>query len=229
MQTILFDLDGTLLDTAPDLHTAVNTLRADYELPPLEHEVVLAMVGKGAHHLIKRVLTVEKQHDFSLEIAYQKFARYYHAINGQRTREFDGVSQTLRELKAAGHRLAIVTNKPAEFTLPLVHQFGWDDMFQIVVSGDTLPVKKPDPQPIIYACTQMGVKAEDALMVGDSMNDVHAAQAANCPVVVLDYGYNEGEHIAVSLQNTPNVPVFSDFRTAVMRFLRIRILWISGL
>lgn len=222
-KAILFDLDGTLLDTAPDLVAAVNDLRKEYDLPPLAFDIALSMVGKGAHNLIQRALTHEHaltlDETFDMNLAYAHFAEHYHRINGHATREYAGVSDVLRALHAQGHRLGIVTNKPTEFTLPLIQQFGWSDLFSSVVCGDTLSVRKPQPEPLYHALAEMDSTSGSALMVGDSMNDALAAQAAQCACVILDYGYNEGQPVREALKDWPHVPVYSDFTSALRSFL----------
>lgn len=214
---ILFDLDGTLLDTAPDLVVAVNALRGDYNLPPLAFDVAVAMVGKGAHNLIMRALTLESPVWFEPDAAYQQFAAHYHRVNGVDAREYDGVSVVLRELHQRGFQMAVVTNKPTEFTLPLIKQFGWVDYFGSVVCGDTLNQRKPSAEPILHACAQLAVDVKDALMVGDSMNDLLAARASACECVLLDYGYNEGRPIREVLKND-DTRVYSNF-SEILDFL----------
>ena len=214
-KAILFDLDGTLLDTAPDLVTAVNALRGEYHLPPLSFETALSMVGKGAHNLIQRALTHEQALRFDADVAYAHFAAHYHRINGDATCEYKGVSEVLHALYAQGYRLGIVTNKPTEFTLPLIQQFGWSNLFSSVVCGDTLSVRKPRPEPLFHALAEMNSTVKSALMVGDSMNDALAAEAAECACVILDYGYNEGQPVREALKQWPHVPVHSDFASAL--------------
>lgn len=214
-KAILFDLDGTLLDTAPDLVKAVNALRAEYKLPALPFQTLREMVGRGAQNLIRRALTHEQALEYDVDEAYKVFAKQYHRINGDETREYSGVSEALCLLVSKGYKLAVVTNKPTEFTLPLLEKFGWAELFSSVVCGDTLPIRKPHPEPLLYALSQLNLSTQDALMVGDSMNDALAAQAAECDCVMLDYGYNEGEPIRESLKDTPHISVFSDFRDAL--------------
>jgi phosphoglycolate phosphatase len=133
---ILFDLDGTLLHTAPDLVTAINQLRQDYDLAALPFDTAISMVGKGAQNLVKRALS-DATIAVDFTIAYQQFAQHYHAVNGDSTEEYAEVSRGLSALHAAGFNLAIVTNKPSEFTIPLLTQFGWKHYFDSIVYGDT--------------------------------------------------------------------------------------------
>ena len=176
-KAILFDLDGTLLHTAPDLTVAVNNLRIEYGLPALPTDEAIAMVGRGAINLVRRALrevidqTTKRGESFDIDAAYARFATHYHAVNGSNTVEYAGVTNTLQRLHAQGIQLAIVTNKPSEFSVPLVRQFGWDTLFEAVVCGDTTPFKKPNPAPLVFALQQLAVDADEALMGGDSMND----------------------------------------------------------
>jgi phosphoglycolate phosphatase len=207
---ILFDLDGTLLHTAPDLVKAINQLRHEYHLAALPFESAISMVGKGAQNLVKRALA-DAVTTVDLTMAYQQFSQHYHAINGDSTEEYAEVSNGLSALHRAGFKLAIVTNKPSEFTLPLLTQFGWKEYFGSIVCGDTLTHKKPHPAPILHACSELDISVSEALMVGDSMNDVLAAQAANCQCVVFNYGYNEGVAIEHALTQNNTVRIFSHF------------------
>ena len=221
-KAILFDLDGTLLHTAPDLTVAVNNLRIEYGLPALPADEAVAMVGRGAINLVRRALrevidqTTERGESFDIDAAYARFAEHYHASNGQKTVEYAGVTNTLQRLHAQGIRLGIVTNKPSEFSLPLVRQFGWDKLFEVVVCGDTTPFKKPNPAPLAFALQTLKVAANETLMVGDSMNDALAAQAAGCVCTILSYGYNEGTPMREALtEHQLNIAVFDEFSQAV--------------
>lgn len=218
IKAILFDLDGTLLHTAPDLTIAVNNLRAEYGLSALPSDEAIAMVGRGAINLIRRALreVIENDASFDIDNAYAHFAKYYHEINGTHTVEFDGVTATLTQLHAKGYRLGIVTNKPSEFSIPLVKRFGWEKLFDVVVCGDTTPFKKPNPTPLEYALEHLKSAPAQALMVGDSMNDALAAQAAGCACTILSYGYNEGTPMQEALaQQQLDIPVFDTFKQAV--------------
>lgn len=218
IKAILFDLDGTLLHTGPDLTVAVNNLRTEYGLSALPSDEAIAMVGRGAINLIRRALreVIEQDESFDINQAYARFAHYYHAVNGTHTIEYNGVSDTLQRLHAQGIRLGIVTNKPAEFSLPLVRQFGWDKLFEVVVCGDTTPFKKPNPAPLHHALEQLNTAPSEALMVGDSMNDALAAQAAGCACTILTYGYNEGTPMREALaEHQLNLPTFDEFAQAV--------------
>lgn len=195
IQAIIIDLDGTLLDTAPDLAVAANRMLADLGQPALPEKQIADFIGKGVPHLVQRTLETsygkkpdEALFERALEIQYQ----HYDETNGQHTRPYPGVIEGLELFKNAGFDLACVTNKFARFTEPLLKTMNIDGYFKAVISGDTLPKKKPDPLPLTYTAAQFGVSIEKMLMIGDSFNDVQAARAAGCPVFCVDYGYNEG-------------------------------------
>ena len=194
---VLFDLDGTLLDTIPDLADAANAMRQDMDLAPLPQEVLATYVGKGLEQLIIRTLG----HDgppASVEMVMRGLARYqdhYRALNGQRSRIYPGVVAGLEAFRKQGVRMAVVTNKGTEFTGPLLRQMGLDGYFDVVVCGDTCERKKPDPMPVLHACDLLGVTPDQALFIGDSINDAQAANAAGLRVLALPYGYNEGRPV----------------------------------
>ena len=218
IKAVLFDLDGTLTHSAPDLSTGINRMRAEYDLPSIDINGVVAMIGHGVRSLVANAMrdVTSQNPDFDLELAYQKFAKHYHAVNGTDSVEFDGVTDTLKRLHAQGIKLGVVTNKAAEFALPLINTFAWSQWLDVIVCGDTLPIKKPKPEPILHACAQLGVTVDEILYVGDSMTDVLTAQAAQCRCAVLSYGYNEGVPIREALaQRALNIPIFDHFAQAV--------------
>jgi len=207
LRAVLIDLDGTLMDTAPDLAAAANAMRADFGLDPLPVERIAAFVGKGADVLVHRALTDDlagraTEEDFAQ--GRRAFYAHYHRVNGERTIVFDRVPQALKLLQDAGLVLACVTNKPREFTLPLLDRVKLAPWFGAVVAGDDVPEKKPHPALLLAACDRLGVSPSHALMIGDSVNDALAARAAGCPVVLVETGYNEGDSVH-SLAGQPGV------------------------
>jgi phosphoglycolate phosphatase len=195
VKAVMIDLDGTLLDTVADLAVAVNLLLQKLGRPPLAEALVRNFVGKGIANLVQRALVgaLEGEPDAALfERAMPLYLDCYESVNGKHTVLYPGVLDGLNALKRAGFPLACVTNKSARFTSPLLTQMQLADYFSIVVSGDTLPKKKPDPLPLTYACEQLGIAPREMLMIGDSLNDTIAARAAGCPVFCVPYGYNEG-------------------------------------
>jgi len=195
IRAAMIDLDGTLLDTIADLNVATNEMRVALNLAPLPEARVRAFIGKGLAKLVKRALT----DDFDGEPDAALFARgdavfhaCYAAVNGRHTTVYPGVREGLAALQAMGLPLACVTNKAVRYARPLLVQQGLADFFGLLVGGDTLPVRKPDPGPLLHACRHFGVAPAAMLMVGDSHNDVEAARAAGCPVFCVSYGYSEG-------------------------------------
>lgn len=198
-QAVLLDLDGTLLDTIPDLATAANGMLADLGARVLPQADIATFVGKGTENLVRRCLADARTglpvDDDTVARALAIFNRHYHAVNGREARLYPGVLEGLAALRAQGLRLAVVTNKPTEFTLPLLEHSGLAPWFGVVVCGDTCPRKKPDPEPLLHACALLGCAPGRALAIGDSVNDALAARAAGIPVLAVPYGYNEGHDI----------------------------------
>lgn len=194
----LFDLDGTLLNTIPDLADATNAMRVQMNLPPLSVDLIATYVGKGAEALVRRALAQgvgatasEDQIQTGLEIFY----RCYRLINGDKTAIYGGVVEGLTQFRQLGLKMGVVTNKPTEFTLPLLQRTGLAHYFEAVVCGDTCARKKPDPLPFLHGCELLNVDPARALAVGDSLNDAQAARAAGIDILVVPYGYNEGHSV----------------------------------
>ena len=200
-QAVLFDLDGTLLETVPDLAEAANRMLASMGRPALPVELIATFVGRGIGRLVERVLAGSR--DGRPEAAVVKpalalFEGFYAEESGRRSIPYPGVNAALARLHAGGVPMAVVTNKAAAFTRPLLAATGLLPYFSTVVSGDTLPWKKPDPRPVLHACEELRVAPAQALFVGDSIHDVEAARGAGCEVWCVPYGYNEGQAIAAS-------------------------------
>jgi phosphoglycolate phosphatase len=198
IRAAIIDLDGTMLHTAPDFHVAVNRMRADLQLAPLDIETITGFVGKGTENLMRRVLAV----DFGPEEVEARFAealasyqKYYLAINGDYSTMYPGVREGLQALQARGMRLACVTNKPIAFATPLLEKTGLLGFFELVYGGDSLPRKKPDPYPLLKVCEDFGLQPQQVVAIGDSSNDAQAARAAGCSVLIVPYGYNHGQSI----------------------------------
>ena len=195
----LFDLDGTLVDSAPDLAAAVDQMLEHLGRTPAGIDLVRDWVGNGAGILVRRALARKTdwepptaRDDALFNDALAIFYHAYRQLNGRHAVVFDGVIECLEHLKGLGCRMAVVTNKPDPFVAPLLHQTGLDQYFGLWVGGDTLAVKKPDPAPLLHAMTQLGGTRGTTVMVGDSAADVSAAQAAGIPCVAVRYGYNFG-------------------------------------
>jgi phosphoglycolate phosphatase len=195
---VLLDVDGTMVDSVPDLAYCADVMMAELGLPARSLEQVREWVGNGVERLVKRALGghLDAQPSPDLyERAMPIFARCYERHTCDASQLYPGVRETLDWLRDAGFQLACVTNKAARYTEPLLQALGIRDLFRVVVSGDTVAEKKPHPAPLIYAAEHLGVRAEAALFVGDSVNDVEAARAAGFPVVCVSYGYNHGRDI----------------------------------
>ncbi|HSH86439.1 MAG: phosphoglycolate phosphatase [Methylophilus sp.] len=200
VKLVMFDLDGTLLDTAPQIAEAANRMLVALGKPMLPQAQISTYIGEGVQNLIKRCLTGNLHDEPEAELFAQAQPLYhgFYANNATDSKPFPGVMSTLQQLKADGYPLACVTNKPEKFTLPLLEKAGLSDFFKIVVSGDTLAKKKPDPLPLLHICQKLGVLPAEAVLIGDSETDVQAAQAAGCFVVTVPYGYNQGREIDVA-------------------------------
>jgi phosphoglycolate phosphatase len=198
IKAVIIDLDGTMLDTAPDFHHAVNRMRAEMGLGPLDIETIKDFVGKGTENLMRRVLAVDfdgEGVERHFERAIKSYTKYYLAINGDYTAIFPGVIDGLDAMRAKGLRLACVTNKPIAFTTPLLAKKGLTRYFDVVYGGDSLPKKKPDPYPLRKVCEDFALDPCQVVAIGDSSNDAQAARAAGCRVLNVPYGYNHGESI----------------------------------
>ena len=226
LRAVLIDLDGTLMDTAPDIALAANRMRAAFGLGPLPEARIASFVGKGVDVLVHRTLTDAfdgQAEGPTFARGRAEFFRQYHAVNGDAAVLFDGARDALLRLRAAGLRLACVTNKAREFTVPLLARMQLADAFDAVVAGDDVREKKPHPALLFAACTQLGVEPAQAAMIGDSVNDALAAQAAGMPIVLVETGYNEGEPVH-TLADSPGVgailPRLADAAAWLLRHAR---------
>jgi len=195
---ILIDVDGTLVDSVPDLAYCVDQMMRQLGRPPHGEAKVRDWVGNGVERLVRRALVGQLEGEPSDEDfarAYPVFLELYAENTSKRSVLYPGVREGLDYMKAQGYLLGCVTNKASQFTIPLLKDLGVHDEFGIVVCGDTLPVKKPDPRPLLHAAEQLAVGPADSLMLGDSKSDVAAARAAGFQIVCMSYGYNHGEDI----------------------------------
>jgi phosphoglycolate phosphatase len=189
----LFDLDGTLVDTAPDLASAANRMLVELGRPPLDEEGIRDYIGKGVVNLVDRCFEATGGGSEGQRLhAQEVFERHYVAGIANESRPYPGVVNGLEALERAGIAMGCVTNKARRFTEPLLELTGLRRFFGVVVSGDTVERKKPHPDPMLYAAGKLGATPAQTLVVGDSLNDVQSARAAGCPVVVVPYGYREG-------------------------------------
>ncbi|HHH47797.1 MAG TPA: phosphoglycolate phosphatase [Gammaproteobacteria bacterium] len=198
---ILIDVDGTLVDSVPDLAYCVDEMMKRLGMPERGEAAVRNWVGNGVERLVRRALVnrLDGEPDEALfEKAYPVFLDLYAENTSRRSVLYPGVREGLDYLESQGYRLGCVTNKAARFTLPLLKDLGVHDDFESIVCGDTLPKKKPDPLPLLHSAEKLGVKPEESLMLGDSVSDVKAARAAGFQIVCMSYGYNHGVDIRES-------------------------------
>jgi len=195
---VLIDVDGTLVDSVPDLAYCVDATMDQLGLPRRGESEVRLWVGNGVERLVRRALIgkLDGEPDEALfNKAYPIYLKLYEANVSVRSVLYPGVREGLAWLKQHGFKLGCVTNKAAQFTLPLLKNLGVYDDFGIVVCGDTLPQKKPDPAPLLHAAKYFGVSPQQSLMLGDSVSDVTAARAAGFKIICMSYGYNHGQDI----------------------------------
>lgn len=211
-ELIIFDLDGTLIDSVPDLASSVNHTLKSLNLDVFPEDTIRTWVGNGAATLVKRALskgvTIKDDIDEDLfSNALDIFLNYYSNNLTVSTILYKGVKQTLESLQNKNYRLAIVTNKPFDFIEPILECLELSDLFEYYIGGDSLSVKKPNPMPLLHVCEKLNVNVESSLMIGDSKNDIVAANEANMDSIALSYGYNYDEDISIY---NPNI-VFDNF------------------
>ncbi len=201
---VMFDLDGTLVDSVPDIALAVDAMLVDLGLPKAGQEQVRRWVGNGAERLVQRALVAGDETQIStippavLEQAMAVFMDHYTEVNGRHSVLYPHVRRVLRQLQQAGIALAVVTNKPKHFADELLQSLEIESLFAMVVGGECVKRKKPEPDALLWVASQMGVAPQDALMIGDSCNDVGAARAGGIAIICVSYGYNHGQPIADS-------------------------------
>lgn len=189
---VIFDLDGTLIDSAPDLATAVNTMLAGYGREPLSLAEVRRMVGDGVAMLVARALAARDCRPADPAEAEQTFMRYYEAHSTALTTVYPGAAQALQALRAAGVPLALCTNKPASAAAGILASFGLGNYLSRVIGGDSLPYRKPDPRVLLPLLEEFSARPKSALLVGDSEVDAATAGAAGVPFVLMKHGYRRG-------------------------------------
>ena len=197
IKAIAIDLDGTMLHTVPQLTAAANQMLRKMDYAPVSQELLASYIGNGIDWLVKRALTGEMHatpdnalYEHALPIFHQHYAQLL-----LQSKPYDGVVQGMEAMLAAGFRLACVTNKASRYTNPLLEGAGLLKYFELVISGDTLARKKPDPLPLLHTAEFFGIAPAQLLMIGDSQTDTLAARASGCPVFCVPYGYNHGESV----------------------------------
>ncbi|WP_028870020.1 phosphoglycolate phosphatase [Psychromonas arctica] len=218
-KAILFDLDGTLIDSAPDLALAINHMLTSIGREPISATIIRSWVGNGASVLVQRGLSGQAQiaDDLDPDLlakALAIFLEFYAQNLCIDTVTYPHVRSTLKILKAKDYQLAIVTNKPFDFIQPILDGLELNGLFELLIGGDTLEKRKPDPLPLHYSCEKLGVTVDQCVMIGDSKNDILAANAANMQSIGLSYGYNYGEDIN---EHNPDIS-FDDFADIIATF-----------
>ena len=216
-QLLIFDFDGTLIDSVPDLADATNIMLAQLGKDTYPLATIRNWVGNGSRMLVERAL-VGKIEVLAGEVtqaeadhAEQLFLEAYSNIETSKTVAYPDVDTGLQKLHGAGFTLALVTNKPIRFVPKILQSFGWQGLFSEVLGGDSLSTKKPDPTPLLYVCDKLGVMQDKAVMIGDSRNDILAGQRAGIDTIGLSYGYNYGQDI----RELNPTEAFDDFVTLV--------------
>ncbi len=198
VRCVMFDLDGTLVDSAPDIAISLNIMLQQFDFPTHDLQQVRDWMGNGAARLIKRALTGDVDGEPNEELffqAQQLFFDIYDQYICTESTVYQGVLEGLAELQNKNLTMAIVTNKPRRFTPALLHAFKLDQYFEHIICGDDLPVKKPNPKPLYDILDKAGLKSSQALMVGDSASDIQAGKAANLHTFCVTYGYHQGKGV----------------------------------
>lgn len=188
---VLFDLDGTLVDSAPDLAASLNQMLAELGRGDLALPDIRPMIGDGIAKLVERALdaTGGRRREKAPDAYLDRFRAIYDTMLAERTRPYPGVPETLAALRETGRRLAVVTNKPVQASRKLVSALGLDEFFDAIAGGDSYLVRKPDPGHLLNLLDELAAVPEDAVMVGDSGHDVAAAHGAEMPAILMSYGY----------------------------------------
>lgn len=218
-KAILFDLDGTLIDSAPDLALAINHMLTEMGREKISTDIIRSWVGNGASILVQRGLSGQSEIDPNLDPELLKkslaiFLAFYADNVCIDTVTYPNVRSSLKILKAKGYRLVIVTNKPYDFIQPILDGLALNGLFELLIGGDSLATRKPDPLPLLHACETLNLSVEQCVMVGDSKNDILAANAASMQSIGLSYGYNYGEDIN---EHGPDIS-FDDFADIIALF-----------
>ena len=221
-QLLIFDFDGTLIDSVPDLADATNAMLTTLSKDTYPIETIRNWIGNGSRMLVERALvgdiTVPEGALTKAEAdhAEQIFFEAYTKIGGSKTVAYPDVDSGLKQLHAAGYTLALVTNKPIRFVPKILQTFGWQDLFSEVMGGDSISTKKPDPAPLLHVCDALNVSVAQSVMIGDSRNDILAGQNANMDTLGLSYGYNYGQDIR-ELGPTEAFDNFADLVAWIMK------------
>lgn len=196
VKAVLFDLDGTLLDTIHDLAFSANRMLEALELASLSEELIKTFVGKGIPNLVKRTLQTSSGHEDIPENDWKnaiiEFEKQYAIYLTRKIQPFPEVIEGLNTIRNEGYRMVCITNKAERFTLPLLQAAKLDTYFELVISGDSLTKKKPDPMQLLHVADKFNISPSEMVLIGDSVNDYDAARAAGSYIFIVPYGYNEG-------------------------------------
>jgi phosphoglycolate phosphatase len=214
LQAIIFDLDGTLVDSAEDLRAGLNVLFGDLSLRPIEADEIRGMIGDGVPKLVERALAAVGGDLTQINTLVARFLEIYEANATVNTRCYPGVVETLDKLLINNFRLAVATNKPVAATKKILRALSIDGFFPVVVGGDSLARRKPDPAPLLEVVSQFAISPDRALMVGDNLHDVEAAHGAGMYCVVVSYGYHHrppsefgADHVIDSFDDLPKLVI----------------------
>ena len=198
IHAVILDLDGTMIDSVPDLDIALNGMLRELTLPPVDVSDIRMFVGKGTQNLVRRTLSVHLDSETAektMDQAMTLFYKYYRLVNGEHSTVFPGVVEGLERMTEKRLKIACVTNKPSLFTEPLLARNRLYPYFHLIYCSDTFLVKKPDPFPMQMACRKFGCRPDQTVAIGDSINDAQAARAAGCSLFMVPYGYNYGRPV----------------------------------
>jgi phosphoglycolate phosphatase len=198
VKAAVIDLDGTMIDTADDFTASLNGMLAELGVRPVTRDETVGYVGKGSEHLVRSVLSARfsaEETNARFPQALERYQVHYAKVNGRHARLYPDVEPGLSALAGAGMKLACVTNKPHRFAVALLEQYGLARYFSVILGGDSVARKKPDPLPMLAACDALGVAPNEAVAIGDSENDALAGRAAGMATLTVPYGYNHGKAI----------------------------------
>ncbi len=214
IHAVILDLDGTLIDSVPDLDAALNGMLQEMGLPAIDEASIRMFVGRGTPHLVKSTISTcldEKEAEKAQDEALTLFYKHYRIVNGEYSHMYPNVREGLEQMAEKRLKVACVTNKPSVFTEPLLAKNGIYPFFDAIYCADSFPKKKPDPFPMLMACRKFCLSPSQVVAIGDSKNDAAAARAAGCSLFMVPYGYNYG----IPVENLQPDAVVSDLLQAV--------------
>lgn len=218
IKNIFFDLDGTLVNTVGDITVATNAMRKHFGLKPISEDVIANIVGKGYPTTVRKVLALDfddKQYVESIADEGVKIvSQTYKSLNSANSKVYPNVPETLEFLKSKNIKMAVVTNKHEDDAIQSLTHLGLVDYFEIIIGGDTTPSYKPYPEPLLFAMNKLNAKAEESLMIGDSMNDFLCAKEANVKTIMVSYGYHNGVNLK-ALNSFAYIDDFAEIKSLI--------------